>query len=91
MDSRVDTTVALSGLPLRRPKALPVGHLSEDLYGTFAAGGPDLLGDRVLRDHIGHEVSLADLASASELGVRLGLAGTPAGDWAAEILLLHGA
>ena len=85
MDSRVGTVVELPDLSEH-----PLSHLCEDLYEGFALGRYDVLGDRVLADHIGYEAR--GLESLSALAVRFpGLDGARMSNWTTGLLLVEDA
>ena len=64
----------------------PASRLNEDLFNGFAVGQYDVLGSRLLEDHIGYDISR--LASLSSLGVKLGPDMPGAiDDWAAWLLV----
>lgn len=65
----------------------PVSHLNENLYHGYVLGQYDVLGDRILSDHIGYTVS--DLGRFSSLEIRLpGLVSKELSHWDATLLFV---
>jgi hypothetical protein len=48
---------------------IPISHLNDDLSNGYAMGAYDVMGDRLLSDHIGYRVGT--LAPYSRLNVKL--------------------